>query len=702
MNSLCVGADKSLRIMFDCVASASCKENLAILCCTCAVVAARRTVGHEERVAAVYGTRLEDIVEEICQILLENGRLQEELISCARQAVGYKTVEEAATQYRVSCRTAEMEHLLPLGTLLCLLRPSYGALLRCSLQRAAEAIEPRGIAFLELLERYLVSFGELQATESLTLQLGSDEAGSRELTEAEFTPGVEQQDQLQLGRAAIYSNFLPDIDGSRLLDAEVSEFQKETLPGQYPYIVPSSVCIGGLCGALMALSVVETAELMHTLDTRMLCHKDNQHMALMRASCWLMKDSYMDSFMEWVAESPTWFKGIFLLAGLMDGKTAFSNMRLRVLKVQELRLEAIGPPLSPHKVICISGFLRSLADLCQPWVVDPNKPWTSAQVYFLRFETEVLYLLGVQLSDVLARDLKRTESVARFLISCSNLISFSQGIIATLLDELGDLIDRATARAHQVGKLLARQLMEARNNARRQAPFTVSLIGYSSGGIVVQSCLKELQEMVKDGNHVAGDIICDAVMLGTPSYALDEDWSRLRQLVSGRFVNGFFAQDSVLLSHQFRRGGAVAGCSPLRAPDVENIPMDSFITTHNEYPEQMPLILQRIFQGTGWLVNGSFSLSHGFSSLLYPKQVQKLLILRLCHSWHTCWCPLRKALPLVCPACLLDLKHSQTVCFCFQCVWLFRIRTLISFSSFFANNDCSFHPGWINLLASAC
>lgn len=583
------------------------RENLAILCCTCAVVAARRVVGHEERVVAVYANRLEDIVQEICEVLLETGtatgtvtELQLDLLTCARRAVGYKTVEEAADRYRQSCRsTQQMEHLLPLGTLLCLLRPCYGALLRSSLQRAAEAIEPGATIFLELLERYLVAMGELQVSDPLTLQLGTDQAEIRELADTEFTPGVEQQDQLRLGRAAVYANFLPDIDGNRLLDAEMKELEKDTLPGQYPYIVPGSLCIGGICGALMAFSVVETAEIVHTLDTRVFCHKDNQHMAIMRASCWLMQDSYLDSFMEWVAESPAWFKGIFLIAGFMDGKTAFTNMRRRVLKMQELRLEAIGPSLSPHKVVCISGFLRSLADVCQPWVVDPDKPWTSGQVYFLRFETAVLYSLGLQLSDLLARDLKRSESVARFLLSCTNLISFSQGLISTLLDELGDLIDRASARAQQVGKLLARQLVEAHSNARRQAPFTVSLMGYSTGGVVVQSCLRELQEMVTDGNPVARDIVCDAVMLGTPALALNEDWSKLRQLVSGRFINGFFAQDSFLMSYQFRRGGApMAGYSPLRAPDVENVPMDSFITTHNEYAEQMPLILQRVFQGT--------------------------------------------------------------------------------------------------------
>ena len=36
--------------------------------------------------------------------------------------------------------------------------------------------------------------------------------------------------------------------------------------------------------------------------------------------------------------------------------------------------------------------------------------------------------------------------------------------------------------------------------------------------------------MVTDGNPVARDIVCDAVMLGTPALALNEDWSKLRQL----------------------------------------------------------------------------------------------------------------------------------------------------------------------------
>lgn len=62
-------------------------------------------------------------------------------------------------------------------------------------------------------------------------------------------------------------------------------------------------------------------------------------------------------------------------------------------------------------------------------------------------------------------------------------------VFQVLLDELGDLLERAMARALQVGKLLARQLLEARGNARRA--MSVSLVGFSAGAVAVRGCLEE-------------------------------------------------------------------------------------------------------------------------------------------------------------------------------------------------------------------
>ncbi|CAJ1330197.1 unnamed protein product [Effrenium voratum] len=580
------------------------RSALARLVACSAVSLARRLVAHEERlgerrVVTLFAQRLENAVQQALNAP------SEELLASARSAVPCESLEEAAENYKTSCRpptVSFLERLLPL----------LGGIIE-------QAVDPlRGGPFFEILERLLVAQNALAPGEIPTLQLGlsceESLAQSRDLEAADI-PGVEQQDQLRLGRAAIYSNFLPEIDCARIMDEEVEELRRQILPGHYRYILPSSLAIGAFCGALAAFSYVETAVIVHTLDERILCHQDYKHLMVMRYLCKAMTESYVDRFAEWVATSPACYKGIFLACALADGKGAFSQMRRRFLRLKELSLEPLGPPLSPHKVICASGFLRTLADLCQPWAVDADRPWTSGQavggvrwpvnggesrVFFLRFDADCLSQLGLQLDDTLARDLKRT-AVARFLMSLTNPISFQQRAIGMLLEELGDLVDRASERADQVGKLLARQLVEAKARSRS---FTASLVGYSAGGIVVESCLKELQEMVKDGQRAAADVVCDAVMLGTPVSALDEaasaagDWTALRQLVSGRFVNGFFAQDTVLLSHQFRRGGgALAGCSPLRAPDVENLPLDPFITTHSEYPEQMPLILHRIFRG---------------------------------------------------------------------------------------------------------
>lgn len=57
-----------------------------------------------------------------------------------------------------------------------------------------------------------------------------------------------------------------------------------------------------------------------------------------RASCWIMKDSYLDRLMEWIAESPAWFKAIFLVQGVLDAHTALLNMRARVLRLRQARL----------------------------------------------------------------------------------------------------------------------------------------------------------------------------------------------------------------------------------------------------------------------------------------------------------------------------------------------------------------------------
>eukprot|EP00439_Symbiodinium_sp_Y106_P006734 s575_g1.t1 len=361
------------------------------------------------------------------------------------------------------------------------------------------------------------------------------------------------------------------IEWSRLLDRSLEETKVPIVPGKYQYIIPSSLALGGMFGALASISYIETAVILHTLDEEVLCREDYHHIALMRGACYLVKDSHVDGFMEWVATSPAWFKALFGIFATSGATVALQQLRRRYFLVREMRLEPLGPCLSPHKVICVSGFLRSLADVCQPWAVEG--PWTSGQVCFLRFETEaqtlyrrgVLYKLGNQLRDAMARDtlLALTEILGRFLLPASRVWNFMSAL---------DVKVQAT-RTDDVLRFMF------------SAAFGVAMVksdgaddDYQTGYHAYEGWLlipPPFSLFLVDGRAEAADVVCDAVLLGTPAAALDDGWSQLRELVTGRFVNGFFAQDGFLLSHQFRRGGTkLAGCSPLHAPDVENIPMD--------------------------------------------------------------------------------------------------------------------------------
>lgn len=199
------------------------------------MASARRCLTHEEQVKRIFGGHLEEVVRDICDVLLEGPTaLRQELLEAAHQAVPLQAIQEAAEAYRRSCRGSQagLEGLLPLGTLYCLVR-HQGAFMRSSLQRAARAISSgsSGSQFLELLERHLVACGELEAHE-LHLELKAHGSGARSTSEP-----LERSQQERQGRAAMYTNFLPHIDHQRLLHRELEELKQEVLPGHL-YLVP--------------------------------------------------------------------------------------------------------------------------------------------------------------------------------------------------------------------------------------------------------------------------------------------------------------------------------------------------------------------------------------------------------------------------------------------------------------------------------
>merc|ERR1711971_684142 len=260
--------------------------------------------------------------------------------------------------------------------------------------------------------------------------------------------------------------------------------------------------------------------------------------------------------------------------------------------VFEVALEPMGPPSSQHAMVCCSGFLINPSDMFAPWEVHHEGPWTLAQVFALRHETELLLKLGHHLRDTLGRATKRAVFLTNVLISLANPVSMTQRVLDLALEEFYDLIDFACFRAAQAGVLLARQLVTTASDQSRHHARPVSLVGYSTGGVLIYSCLLELRRLADFAEHrCAGDLICNVVILGAPIPTSNtEEWASLRQLASGRFINGYVRSDVDMLWHASRRGvPSYAACAPLsKVPGVENVQLDEFVTVHAEYAQQTP------------------------------------------------------------------------------------------------------------------
>ena len=144
-----------------------------------------------------------------------------------------------------------------------------------------------------------------------------------------------------------------------------------------------------------------------------------------------------------------------------------------------------------------------------------------------------------------------------------------------------------TKRAKAAGVELA-QLLKTHVHGKRP----VSLIGCSSGALVLWNCMKELK---KSGSHGMG-IISDVIILGAPISTKSCDWEEVRPIVSGRLINGWTESDWVLglLCHD-----NVAGTSRINWIDDDdkrlvNIRLTGTISGHTDYQRKMSNILRLI------------------------------------------------------------------------------------------------------------
>lgn len=167
--------------------------------------------------------------------------------------------------------------------------------------------------------------------------------------------------------------------------------------------------------------------------------------------------------------------------------------------------------------------------------------------------------------------------------------------LPVVLTKLSYLIDNPWSvsldRAWSAGLILADSLTE-RNLGTRP----ITLVGYSLGSRVIFSCLLELARKGALG------LIQNVYMFGSPIVAKQDEYLKVRTVVSGRFVNGYHRNDWIL-GYLFRltNGGIrlVAGLGPIEGiPDIENFDCSEFVAGHMDYRRAMPRLMREV----GWLV----------------------------------------------------------------------------------------------------
>ncbi|KAF9186074.1 hypothetical protein BGZ51_002262 [Haplosporangium sp. Z 767] len=281
------------------------------------------------------------------------------------------------------------------------------------------------------------------------------------------------------------------------------------------------------------------------------------------------------------------------LFGLAGGGLAGYKMHRRTKDLKELSFTPIvkDPTLpqipSLHLAIVISGYLFNESEVIDAWQGTADHALEDQDVFHLTFEPAELVTLGNAFKTFVATEAVRMVSTQ--VIQQTVFAALASALVLPLgLMRAGDLIDNpwvvAMDRARKSGYVLADILME-----RVQGNRPTTLIGYSTGAIVIWECLLELAKRKEHG------LVNSAVLLGAPIKTdRIEDWEAASSVVSHRFVNGYSKKD-VVLGSIFRLhalGLDVAGLQPMEAvPRIENVDLSDIVRGHLEYRENLNMVV---------------------------------------------------------------------------------------------------------------
>ncbi|KAJ5290862.1 hypothetical protein N7478_000113 [Penicillium angulare] len=235
--------------------------------------------------------------------------------------------------------------------------------------------------------------------------------------------------------------------------------------------------------------------------------------------------------------------------------------------------------------IGVTGWVKEESDFVVPWrVIGPD-----SEVFALRWETETLMNLGNAISSLVtsaAWSVAGREVLAHTVFSALlSAVMLPMGLmkVARVVDNPFSV---AKARADKAGEVLADALI-----SKAQGERPVTLIGYSLGSRLIFACLQNLAKRQAYG------LVESVILMGSPTPSDAEYWHRIRSVVSGRIVNVFSENDSVL-AFLYRTSSLQLGVAGLQKVEnvqgVENIDVSESISGHLRYQFLLGKIISSI------------------------------------------------------------------------------------------------------------
>ncbi|KAF9023770.1 hypothetical protein BGZ52_012120 [Haplosporangium bisporale] len=274
--------------------------------------------------------------------------------------------------------------------------------------------------------------------------------------------------------------------------------------------------------------------------------------------------------------------------GLAGYKMHRRNKDLKVLSFVPIVKDPTLPMIpSLHLAIVISGYLFDESQVTDAWEGTAEHALNGNDVFHLTFEPAELVTLGNAVKIFVATEAVRMVSTQ--VIQQTVFAALASALVLPLgLMRAGDLIDNpwvvAMDRARKSGYVLADILMERVQGAR-----PTTLIGYSTGAVVIWECLLELAKRKEYG------LVNSVVLLGAPIKTDQTDkWKAASSVVANRFVNGYSKKD-VVLGSIFRLhalGLDVAGLHPVESVSrIENVDLSDIVGGHLEYRENLNMVI---------------------------------------------------------------------------------------------------------------